>query len=218
MRILNKDIVFPVILSAGSGTGKTTIARALKETNPQRFHISISATTRPPRGREEDGVDYHFTDEARFMEMIGSGELLEWARVHGRLYGTPRSEIEHGLRDGKIVLLDIDIQGGIQIISSVPDVVSVFLLPPSMDELYRRLQLRKTEDMEQIERRMEVARSEIEQGVDTYDYIVINSEVEKSVEYMLAIIRAEQLKSWRIRQSDTLKSFLEGGHTVDISR
>ena len=210
---MSNSIVFPIILSAGSGTGKTTIAKALKDRFPNRFHISISATTRLPRGSERDGIDYHFIDEEQFTRMIDNGHLIEWARVHGHLYGTPRYEIEKSLGSGKIVLLDIDIQGGIQIISSVPDVVSVFLLPPSMNELRRRLQSRRTEDDKQIELRMTTARSEIEQGVSSYDYILINSDIEVCVECIVSIIQAEQMKSWRIQRSGTLNSFLEGGHS-----
>jgi len=218
LQTLNKNMAFPLILSAGSGTGKTTITRALKDRYPDRFHVSISATTRPPRGNERDGIDYHFVDNARFSEMIRNGKLIEWAHVHDHLYGTPRDEIDNPITSGKIVLLDIDIQGGIQIISTVPDVVSVFLLPPSMDELRRRLMSRRTEDNKQIELRIKTARSEIEKGVASYDYILINSEVEMCVEYLLSIIRAEQLKSWRIQRSKTLLAFLKEGTKVDIPR
>lgn len=208
---MNEGVLFPVVLSAGSGTGKTTVAQEVQRANPERFCISVSATTRPPRGKERDAVDYHFFDEGQFLSMVESGGFLEWAVVHDHYYGTPRSEVEHGLSRGRIVLLDIDIQGGCEIMSTLSEAVSIFLLPPNKDELVHRLRSRGTEDEEKIKLRIENAQYEIERGMETYDYLVVNDVLEECVSTVTAIIKAEQMKRWRIEKDSSLYRAFHGG-------
>jgi len=194
-----RSTAFPLIVSAGSGTGKTTVVKRIAELFPDRFQVSISATTRPSRGDEQEGVDYHFVMKNEFRRLIGSGLLYEWASVHGHSYGTPVEEVERGLNSGRIVLLDIDILGGWQIMASVPGAVSVFLLPPSMEELSRRLRLRGTENSKAMALRLERAKEEISRGTATYDYLVVNERLEDCVHMILSIAEAEQGKSWRVQ-------------------
>jgi guanylate kinase len=196
--MLNERPVFPVIISAASGTGKTTVVNQLVRRKPNRFHASVSSTTRAPRGKERQGVEYHFVTKEEFLRLIETGMLYEWAFVHGHYYGTPVAEVETGLKSGKVVLLDIDFQGGWQLISSLPGAVSVFLLPPSLAELERRLAGRGTEDAETMARRLRKAGEEIERGIATYDYLVINDRFEGCVDIVTSIIDAEQAKRWRL--------------------
>lgn len=176
-----------LVLSAPSGTGKTTLARRLLARFPNAV-FSISVTTRPPRGREVDGVDYHFVDEGEFERMRREGELLEWAEVHGARYGTPALYAEKA-RQGALVLFDIDVQGGKQIKARHPETATVLLLPPSMEELLRRLRARGTEDEASIRRRLAVAETEIEEGKKSYDYAVVNATLESTEEVLAAIVR-----------------------------
>jgi len=176
-----------LVISAPSGTGKTTLARRLVERTPgARF--SISATTRPPRGAERDGVDYYFVGPARFQEMIDRGELLEWAEVHGNRYGTPRRFAEEATAHGRVVVFDIDVQGGEQIKRVHPEAATVFVLPPSMEELERRLRARGTDDAEVVRRRLEAARGEIEAGLSSYDYVIVNDDLERASEDLAALV------------------------------
>ncbi|HCF58675.1 MAG TPA: guanylate kinase [Myxococcales bacterium] len=182
-----------LILSAPSGAGKTTLAHQLRESLGERCLFSVSYTTRSPRGAERDGVDYHFVDRARFEQMIGAGELLEWAEVHGNLYGSHRS-FAKAARSGRVVVFDIDVQGGTLIKREHPEAASVFILPPSMEELERRLRCRATDAEEVICRRLEAALAEIEKGCTTYDYVVVNRHLEDAHADLLAIVRAESLR------------------------
>lgn len=197
--MLNDPAPFPVVISAASGTGKTTVVNRLLETRPDLFCVSISATTRMPRGSEVDGVHYHFVSREEFTRLMDEGLLLEWARVYDHYYGTPRAEIEHAYAQGKIPLLDIDVQGGMQVMATVPGTVSVFLLPPSLESLSSRLRARGTEAETSIEARLKEAPHEIRQGVAVYDYLVINDDVNRCVEVVLAIITAEHSRAWRCR-------------------
>jgi guanylate kinase len=176
-----------LVLSAPSGTGKTTLARRLLQEEPDAA-FSVSATTRPPRGAERDGRDYRFVDEAAFDRMIAAGELLEWAHVHGHRYGTPRQSAAEAAA-GKLVLLDIDVQGGLQVKRQLPAAVTVFLLPPSLEELERRLRLRRTEAEEVVRRRLEAARAEVAAGRAAYDYVVLNEDLERAAGDLRAIAR-----------------------------
>lgn len=196
--MLNERPVFPVIISAASGTGKTTVVKELVRRDPHRFYVSVSSTTRAPRGSERPGVEYHFVKEGRFLQLIESGMLYEWAMVHGHYYGTPATEVETGLTSGRVVLLDIDFQGGWQVISSVPGAVSLFLIPPSLAELERRLASRGTEDPDAMAQRLRKAGEEIERGVATYDYLVVNDHFEDCVDLVTSIINAEQARRWRL--------------------
>jgi len=177
-----------LVLSAPSGTGKTTLARKLVEETPDGC-FSVSATTRRPRGAELDGADYNFVSEARFQEMIDRDELLEWAEVHGNRYGTPRRFADEAISGGKLVVFDIDVQGGAQIKRRHPEAATVFILPPSMEELERRLRNRATDDDEVVRRRLEAARAEIDAGLSSYDYVLINDRLERAYEELAALVR-----------------------------
>jgi guanylate kinase len=184
------------VLSSPSGAGKTTISRMLLADDPG-LALSVSATTRPIRPGEVDGRDYHFVDVPRFKEMVAAGEFLEWAHVFGHRYGTPRAPVEQMLAQGRDVLFDIDWQGAQQLYQEAgPDVVRVFILPPTMDELERRLRARKTDSDEVIAARMERAANEISHW-DGYDYVLINDDVERCFDAVKAILRAERLKRRR---------------------
>ncbi len=188
---------FVLVVSAPSGTGKTTVVQRLVRDHPGVFHVSVSATTRPPRGEEQDGVAYRFVTHEEFRHLIHEGLLLEWARVYQHFYGTPRGEVEGALAEGRIPILSIDVQGGMQVMASIPGCVGVFLLPPSLRELQRRLSLRGTEHGALLTERLREAPREIEQGLAAYDYIVVNDDLERCVETLWAIITAERARTWR---------------------
>jgi guanylate kinase len=184
------------VLSSPSGAGKTTISKKMLAADPD-IALSISATTRPPRPGERDGVDYHFVDVDSFKQMAADGEFLEWAHVFGHRYGTPRARVEELLDAGKDVLFDIDWQGAQQLYQEAgPDVVRVFVLPPTMEELERRLRARNTDSDEVIAARMARAANEISHW-DGYDYVLINDDVEDCYGEVIAILRAERLKRRR---------------------
>jgi len=191
-----RGIIF--ILSAPSGAGKTTIYRAaLNEIAGLEF--SVSLTTRAPRNDEADGVDYSFVSEEEFKRRQSSGELAEWARVFESSYGTPRAPLDAAIASGRDILLDIDIQGARQIRAKYPrDAVSIFVLPPSLEELAGRLRGRGTEDDAKIRHRLDKARDEAE-AYPEYDYLIINAEVGVSVARLEAIVNAERLKVGRLR-------------------
>jgi guanylate kinase len=191
-----------LILSAPSGTGKTTLINRLLALFPE-LSLSVSYTTRPRRGDETSGKDYHFVTPQRFAAMQAQGEFAEWAKVHGFLYGTPRKALDQALKKGRDILLDIDVQGAEQIKKSYAAAVSIFLLPPSWQELRRRLASRGTDDPEIIARRMANARREI-QAIARYDYYIVNRDVKTALAQLSSIIRAERLKvsrvlEWRIK-------------------
>jgi guanylate kinase len=187
---------FPVVLAAPSGAGKTTLVRMLVERNPD-LAFSISATTRPPRPREQDGRDYHFVDDATFDRMIERNELVEWAVVHGRRYGTPRREVTGPMEAGTTVLLDIDVQGARQVKRIFPGALLIFVLPPSATELARRLTGRASEDPEQRRRRLANARRELD-AVAEFDFAIVNEDVEQALAGVEAILRAEWSRVARI--------------------
>ena len=183
------------VLSSPSGAGKSTIARKLLEADHD-ISISVSATTRPIRPGEVDGVDYHFVSVERFKEMVAAGEFLEWAHVFGHRYGTPRAPVEQMLASGRDVLFDIDWQGAQQLYQQEGDVVRVFILPPSIEELERRLRSRNTDNEAVIRDRMQRAASEISHW-DGYDYVLINDEVEGCFAQVHKILQVERLKRKR---------------------
>jgi guanylate kinase len=187
----------PIVIAAPSGAGKTSLARALVERNPD-VEFSISATTRPRREYERDGVDYYFVDDAGFDRMVESGELLEWAWVHGRRYGTPERGVRAALAGGKTVMLDIDVQGALQMRARVPEAVLIFVLPPSADELLRRLSGRGSEPEQERVERMRNARAELA-SVEGFDYVVVNDDFESALSVLEAILTAERHRADRAR-------------------
>lgn len=185
-----------LVLSSPSGAGKTTISRALLEQDPN-LTLSVSATTRPKRPGERDGVDYHFVAEAHFKEMVAAGDLLEHAVVFGNWYGTPRKPVEQALEEGRDVLFDLDWQGTQQISSRMAkDLVRVFILPPSHEELERRLRTRALDPEEVVQERMAKASDEMSHW-DAYDYIIVNREFDRSAAEVRAILTAERLRRER---------------------
>jgi len=186
------------ILSSPSGTGKTTIARRLLREDGE-IAMSVSVTTRPARPGEVDGHDYYFIDDAKFNVMVDEGELVEWAQVFGNNYGTPKSQIKAGLKEGRDFLFDIDWQGTQQLYQRMEtDVVRVFLLPPSIGELESRLQGRGTDSDDIIAGRMDRARHEISHW-DGYDYVVVNDDIDACFEKVKTILEAERMR--RARQT-----------------
>jgi guanylate kinase len=198
----------PLILAAPSGTGKTTIAHALVE-RFENFVFSVSATTRPPRVGERDGVDYHFVDRTRFEEMIRKDELVEWAEVHGNLYGTPRRNLQEAEARGEHVVLDIDVQGAHQLQERVPDSVLIFVFPPSAAALWGRLTARGTEVLSEVRRRLHAAHAELEQAAQ-FDYIVVNDDLERSISRVRSIVEAESHRPARALDLDQEISRLRG--------
>jgi guanylate kinase len=183
------------VLSSPSGAGKSTIARMLLKAD-DGIAMSVSATTRPIRPGEKDGRDYHFVDDAGFDSLVAGGHFLEWAHVFGHRYGTLKSEVLKTIEGGRDVLLDIDWQGTQQLKQVDPDIVRVFILPPSMEELERRLRTRGTDSKNVIRRRMERAAAEISHWAE-YDYVLINNDAEKCRELVHNILKAERLKATR---------------------
>ena len=188
-----------LVISSPSGAGKTTLSRKLME-NHQEISLSVSATTREPRPGEEDGVHYHFVDKSRFEDMIVSRDFLEWAKVFDHFYGTPRAEVESRLRAGKDVIFDVDWQGADAIHDQMPnDVVSVFVLPPSIEALKTRLEQRPGSTPEKVALRMAGAQNEIRHW-RRYDYVIVNEDVEQAYQELERILITERQK--RLRNLD----------------
>lgn len=188
---------FPLVIAAPSGTGKTTLARGLVE-RTEGYRFSVSATTRARRPGERDGVDYHFVGRERFRAMAAAGELVEWAEVHGEAYGTPLRELTDGEAQGVHVVLDIDVQGARQIRAAVPAALLIFVLPPSVPALVARLTGRGTEDGAQVARRLRTALDEL-RAVPEFDHLIVNDDVDRCLEEIRTIVRAEALRTGRAR-------------------
>jgi guanylate kinase len=191
-----RNATFPLIFAAPSGAGKTSIAQALRDRRDDVV-FSVSATTRPSRGYEQDGVHYFFRTEEEFRRMIAEAQLLEWAEVHGNLYGTPRWNLEAARTSGKHLILDIDVQGSRLVRHAVPEAVSIFVLPPSGAELTRRLVGRASEAPEARRRRLEAARHEIAAAAE-FDYVIVNEDLAASVDAVEAILKAESMRTKRL--------------------
>ena len=180
----------PIVLSAPSGTGKTTLAHRLIEESDNCV-FSVSITTRTPRQGEQHGLDYVFVDGDRFDKMIESGDLAEWAYVHGGRYGTPKKALNDAANLGQQVVLDIDVQGALQIRDAIPDAKLIFVLPPSVDVLLERLRIRGTEESEVLGLRLRSALEELEVAQD-FDYIIINEHLSDCVQEIRDIIEGER--------------------------
>lgn len=195
-----------LVLSSPSGAGKSTISRTLLQDDPA-IKLSVSVTTRERRGSEVDGVHYQFISERDFSVMRDRDELLEWAEVHGNFYGTPRVPVEAALAQGRDVLFDIDWQGTLQMYERArADIVSIFILPPSMAELKSRLERRAEDSAEVIDRRLANARTEIEHWQE-YDHVLVNDDLEQAFEDVRAILTAARLQR---RRRTGLAAFVEG--------
>lgn len=202
-----------LVLSSPSGAGKSTLARTLiQDPGLPAPKLSISVTTRPRRPSEIDGTHYHFIDEVAFLQRRDQGALLEWAEVHGNFYGTPREPVERALGQGHVVLFDIDWQGTEQVRAAMPeDTVTVFILPPSFQELRARIVRRAEDKPDVIERRLENAREEMGHWRD-YDYVLVNEDLDAAYAQLRAIYVAETVR--RSRQpglEDLVGDLIEGG-------
>ncbi len=179
------------VVAAPSGAGKTTLVRLLLE-QEAGVNLSVSFTTRPPRPNEQDGRDYHFVDATAFRAMIERHEFLEWAEVHGNLYGTSKTWISERLASGNDVLLEIDWQGARQVRSLFPGAIGIFILPPSLEELTRRLTGRGTDSADVIARRLAAAEAEMRHAGE-FDYVIINDILEQALDDLRAVVRASRL-------------------------
>jgi guanylate kinase len=195
-----------LILSSPSGAGKSTITRDLLLDRSLDLTLSISVTTRPRRSSEVDGIHYHFKTKQEFERLRVADDLLEWAEVHGNFYGTPRSIVEDKIEQGKDVIFDIDWQGTQQVRKKAPkDVVTIFILPPSMDELRARLERRAEDAPDVIAKRLENARNEIERW-KMYDYVVVNDDLQRALGEVKAILIAERVR--RTRSQDAIEDYI----------
>lgn len=186
------------IVAAPSGAGKTTLVHLLLENDPQ-IGVSISHTTRSPRTGEEDGREYHFIDVHAFLEMVGRGDFLEWAEVHGNYYGTSKRWMEEEMSAGRDVLLEIDWQGAQQVRKVFPQAIGVFVLPPSMEVLKARLSGRGTDSADVIARRIAAARDEMRHAGE-FDYVIINDDLQQASGDLQSIVRASRLRNENQRQ------------------
>lgn len=202
-----------IILSSPSGAGKSTLARRLRDWDPD-IHFSVSATTRAPRPGEVNGTDYHFVTEAEFKHLVHEGEMLEHAHVFGNFYGSPAGRVREAIEAGKDVLFDIDWQGAQQIAKSTlqANVLSIFLLPPSISELHRRLVERGQDEPDTISRRMNKSWDEISHW-DGYQYVLVNDDLDRTEEHLRTIVSAARLRAaqqpWLVDQVRRLQAEFE---------
>lgn len=184
-----------IVLSGPSGAGKGTLSKLLLKEMPDIYY-SVSVTTRPKRSEEEEGNNYFFADEDTFKEMINKEEFLEWANVYGNYYGSPKKNIRNQLEKGKDVLLELDIQGALQIKNQVPESLFIFVVPPSLNELRKRIEKRGADTKEDIEKRLQCVHNELSY-VSEYDYVIVNDNVYSALEKLKSIIIAEKCRSHR---------------------
>ena len=192
---MRNDSGLLVVFSGPSGVGKDSLLQRLLEVNPQ-IRLSVSATTRSPRGEEQHGKDYFFLSKEEFQEMIDQDGMLEYALYCENYYGTPRQPVEEGIKQGQDVILEIEVQGGAQVRQQNPASVSIFVLPPSMKVLSQRLHKRGTDSEEVIQKRLQKAREEIRRA-DQYDYVVMTDDLEECVQEICEILSAEKKKASR---------------------
>jgi guanylate kinase len=210
----NDDFLL-LILSSPSGAGKTTLTRMLLDRHPE-LRFSVSHTTRPPRANEVHGHDYHFVDRAHFLDLVAQHAFLEWAEVHGNLYGTSKAEIDRARATGcSGMIFDIDYQGARQIRAKVSDAVSAFIVPPSMTELERRLRGRASEAEDAVQRRFAVAQREIEHYA-LFDYVVVNAEIASAFDELRSIVVAERAR--RQRRAALVEALLRTGELIEENR
>ncbi len=189
---------YPIVISSPSGGGKTTLVHRILADMPKAAY-SVSVTTRPPRSGERNGRDYYFVSKAAFERMVRKRELAEWAGVHGHCYGTPRKFLDAKISLGYFPLLDIDVQGALQLKKKYPDGVYIFLIPPTLRELSRRLRERHTDSPEDIKRRLAAAKRELAVA-QNYDYVVLNDDLDAAVERVKTILEAER---WRAHRAES---------------
>ncbi len=189
-----KDKGLLVVISGPAGAGKGTVVSELVK--DENVEVSVSATTRAPRGTEQNGVEYHFLSKEQFEEMIGNDGFLEYAQYCGNYYGSPKKQAEEWMQQGKDVILEIEVQGCEKIKKSNPDCISIFIMPPSLEVLEHRLRKRATDSEESILKRLERAREEIQLAAN-YDYIVVNGPIEECVSDVKSVLNAEKLKANR---------------------
>lgn len=194
------------VVAAPSGAGKSSLVKALMEVD-HRITPSVSHTTRAPRGQEKDGREYHFVDDATFDRMLAEGAFIEWAHVHGRRYGTSRQAVEAVMTEGRDVILEIDYQGALQIQAQFPQTISIFILPPSWDELATRLRRRGEDQPEVIELRLSNAREEIAQA-HHFQFVIINEVFDRALFDLKAVVQAQRLRysAQRRLRADTFAS------------
>jgi guanylate kinase len=192
---------FPVVLSAPSGSGKTTVTRELRRRRDD-VGYSVSCTTRGRREDEQDGIDYFFLSNSEFARRRDRGDFAEWAEVHGQLYGTLKAEVQRVLDSGQHVLMDIDVQGAAQLVVSYPSCVTVFVLPPSVEVLVERLRARHTENPATLLTRLRSAHAELGE-VGRYHYVVVNDDLDAAVRRVSSIIDAEEVRRERVRALGT---------------
>lgn len=194
--MLKKKKGLILVISAPSGAGKTTLCKRLLQASSS-FISSVSFTTRRPRRNEIEGVDYYFVSQEEFQKMIEKRRFIEWTEVHGRLYGTSANLLDQAVKEEKDVLLEVDVKGGAEIKKNYPQAVLVFLVPPSWQELEKRLANRGTEDEEKVARRVKQAKREIEYAPH-YDYLIVNDDINRALEDLSAIIQAERCRMDRV--------------------
>ena len=202
-----------LVVSGPAGVGKGSVCKILCSENLNLYY-SVSLTTRSPRPGERDGVDYCFVREEQFMKLRDEGFLLEWARVHGNYYGTPARRVEEARQEGRDVILEIDTEGARQIRRNTKNGVFVFLLPPTMKDLLKRIHIRGTDTPAEIQRRFAAAYRELEE-LEHYDYAVVNEEIKTAAAHIAAIINAEKCRVARCQ--NVLKRLKEEGDNIDLS-
>ncbi len=201
--MLKKKQGLILVISAPAGAGKTTLCKRLLQAFPS-FTYSVSFTTRPPRKNEIEGVDYYFVSREEFEKMIGEQTFLEWAEVHGQFYGTSAKLLDRAIEGEKDVFLEVDVKGGKKIKERYPEAILIFLLPPSWEELAKRLKSRATENDEKAKQRLIRAKEEVK-FLCFYDYFIINDDINKALQDLLTIINAERCRVNRISKTRLLK-------------